>query len=108
MRQIEKQMLHAVINRNNWKKDNTEVVNEGGVISVYLHGNKIFALTSIGAMYSFAGWDTVTTRSRLRALGLPIVSKDGSRYAYGNELSTKRGDWFCTSLADFMSYAATK
>ena len=43
MRLIEEQMCSAVINKNDWRKDNTEVMYSPSrdVCCVYLHGNLI-------------------------------------------------------------------
>ena len=41
MRNIERQMIAAVKGNINWTKDNTSVIFEDGISSVYLHGNLI-------------------------------------------------------------------
>ena len=69
MRQIEKMMVQAVANKQNFKCSNTEVRNINGSVFVALHGNLIFASINGKKYYSNAGWNTVTTASRLRALG---------------------------------------
>jgi len=74
MRQIEKKMLAAFKVNKNFKESNTEVLNLAalnGQIWVRLFGN-IIAKKDIKTgltVYSLAGWDTLTTRSRLSALG---------------------------------------
>ena len=71
MRKIEKQMVAALNQGRDWKLDNTEVTPAG---EVFLYGNKI-AFREEGAMRrdeaTFRRWPTSTTKSRLRALGLP-------------------------------------
>ena len=69
MRQIEKMMVLAVANKENFRRSNTEVrvINNG--VFVFLHGNLIFAKIDGINYYSNAGWNTRTTASRLRALG---------------------------------------
>ena len=69
MRQIEKMMLQAVTNKQNFKCSNTEVRTINGAVFVALHGNLIFASINNKKYYSNAGWNTRTTASRLRALG---------------------------------------
>lgn len=69
MRKIDEQMVDAVLERCNWKSDNTEVqVSASGVVEVRLHGNLIARLTDGEWEYTLAGWNTSTTRSRLSAL----------------------------------------
>lgn len=69
MREIEKMMVNAVENKQNFKRSNTEVKNINGSVFVALHGNLIFASIDGKKYFSNAGWNTVTTASRLRALG---------------------------------------
>ena len=69
MRQIEKKMVQAVANRENFRLSNTEVYNKKNGVFVFLHGNLIFAKINGVQYYSNAGWNTRTTASRLRALG---------------------------------------
>ena len=67
MRQIERQMNEAILNGKDFRKDNTEVINIRGNAFVYLHGNHI---ATVGDTLDIcdAGWQTVTTKSRLNAL----------------------------------------
>jgi len=76
MRLIEKQMLDAVHNKNEWSKDNTLVTYLAGkdVSSIFLHGNHIALYhhdtsTLEPNRRTFKVWPTTTTRSRLNALG---------------------------------------
>ena len=69
MRKIEKMMVQAVANKKNFKCSNTEVRTINGAVFVALHGNLIYASIDGKKYYSNAGWNTVTTASRLRALG---------------------------------------
>ena len=91
MRQIEKEMLYAVCNRKNMSKSNTQVlVREDGGIWVSLHGNLI-AHRGAGGLWRFtlAGWNTLTTRSRLRALGIDIRQKGGIPYYNGHPIDIR-------------------
>ena len=67
MRQIERQMNEAIRYQSDFKKDNTEVVTIRGNSFVYLHGNHI---ATVGDTLDIcdAGWQNVTTKSRLNAL----------------------------------------
>ena len=69
MRQIEKQMILAVANKQNFCLSNTKVYNKKNGVFVFLHGNLIFAKINGVNYYSNSGWNTRTTASRLRALG---------------------------------------
>ena len=67
MRKIEQQMNEAILNRKDFRKDNTEVITISDCSFVYLHGNHI---ATVGDTLDIcdAGWQTVTTKSRLNAL----------------------------------------
>lgn len=91
MRLIEREMLRAINERENWCKDNTDVrviILDGNVISqVFLHGNHIadFVHHSQWGMGwiepnrdTLAQWPTPTTKSRLRALGVNVTQKAGA------------------------------
>lgn len=88
MRKIEKEMISAIRNGEGFTKGNTAVLwNEGReAFYVCLHGNIIargyrpmrfgacdYRITAV----NFCGWNTTTTRSRLRALGVPVKSQKG-------------------------------
>ena len=85
MRKIEKQMNEAILNREDFKKDNTEVITISDCSFVYLHGNHI---ATVGDTLDIcdAGWQTVTTKSRLNALL--------NEFAEGCYLFQKNFDWF--------------
>lgn len=93
MRQIEKQMIEAIVNKKSWKTGNTEVVYQPALgtslrsciehARVYLHGNHIGTYVysqkdnqgnNIGGFVvnkeTFYRWPTRTTKSRLKALGI--------------------------------------
>ena len=85
MRKIEQQMNKAILNREDFKKDNTEVITISDCSFVYLHGNHI---ATVGKTLDIcdAGWQTVTTKSRLNALL--------NEFAEGCYLFQKNFDWF--------------
>ena len=85
MRKIEQQMNKAILNREDFKKDNTEVITMSDCSFVYLHGNHI---ATVGDTLDIcdAGWQTVTTKSRLNALL--------NEFAEGCYVFQKNFDWF--------------
>ena len=88
MRQIEKAMVAAVKARFNWRCSNTEVKAENGIVKVYLHGNLIYKENIAGvASFTLAGWNSNTTRSRLRALGVGVRC-----YNYAPQMEVN-GEW---------------
>ena len=90
MRKIEQQMNEAILNRKDFFKGNTSVENyitETGAREavVKLHGNHI-ATVGDTLQISDAGWQTVTTKSRLNALC--------DEFAEGCYVFQKNFDWF--------------
>ena len=90
MKVIEANMLQAIAARKNWKSGNTAVVVEAsGAVSVWLHGNCIAVIDSQTKKFKTAGWATLTTASRLRALGANIrLHNPGGRSAWIEDLTT--------------------
>lgn len=93
MRLIETQMNTAISKEIDWKKDNTEVINIGGVSFVYLYSNLIAMVGDTWLELFDGGHKTATTKSRLNA----ILSEHGnSEYIYQKNfewfVSTKYGD----------------
>ena len=76
MRKIEKEMLQAVRSGRNFRSGNTVVTADTTGIKVYLHGNCIFAVYQGVKRFTLAGWNSVTTRSRLNALGVSVSQKN--------------------------------
>ena len=89
MRKVEEQMNHAIRYRKNWAGSNTTVTcfKENGItteVNVMLHGNCIAWINTAtnDLNISSAGWETVTTKSRLNALleefrdGARVVQRD--------------------------------
>ena len=88
MRKIEQQMNDAIQNRRFWCKDNTMVHSDG---MVYLHGNHIATVTPDSGeikvnLYTLRRWPSMTTRSRLRALGADLVSIKGVLHLNGKSI----------------------
>ena len=107
MRLIEKAMNNAIQNGVPFKKDNTHVVVEDKVASVYLHGNEIarvnyYKTKKVPTIRSIeitdAGWSSVTTKSRLNALlwdfGWGISQSNWLWYLTGPQGAKQwDGDW---------------
>ena len=90
MRKIEQQMNEAILNRKDFFKGNTSVENyitETGAREavVKLHGNHI-ATVGDTLQICDAGWQTVTTKSRLNALL--------NEFAEGCYVFQKNFDWY--------------
>ena len=85
MRKVEQQMNEAILNRKDFRKDNTEVITISDCSFVYLHGNHI---ATVGDTLDIcdAGWQTVTTKSRLNALC--------NEFAEGCYVFQKNFEWF--------------
>lgn len=80
MRKIEKDMIRAIRERKDMRNGNTTVTVYKNTALVRLHGNLIavYSYKSNRYLYSSAGWQTATTKSRLNALGANIRQKDFS------------------------------
>ena len=90
MRKVEQQMNEAILNRKDFFKGNTSVqhyTTETGAREavVHLHGNHIATIGDT-LQISDAGWQTVTTKSRLNALL--------NEFAEGCYVFQKNFDWF--------------
>lgn len=96
MRKIEQRMLQAIKNKENWSSDNTAVffisAQESGTLygsrsEIYLCGNHIANVWNDGALwvnsFTFALYPTNTIKSRLRALGVNVTTKNGVTYLDG-------------------------
>jgi hypothetical protein len=68
MRKIEKLMNDAITASKNWRMDNTEVITEDGVSTVYLFGNKIAEVGDYWLRLFDGGFRSATTKSRLNAI----------------------------------------
>lgn len=77
MKQIEVNMIAAVKGRYNFRSGNTEVIVNGNEITVKLFGNTICIEKGGIRYYQNCGWSTITTRSRLNALGANVRIKNG-------------------------------
>jgi len=84
MRKIEQQMNRAIDQRKSWSNGNTSVTAWDDRTEVYLHGHHIATVGLDGQvdvnLRTLANWPTVTTKSRLRALGVNIYQKNWDIY----------------------------
>lgn len=87
MRAIESEMLKAWNNETNFHKSNTAVIVDADSVRVYLFGHCIARKSrETGAtLFSLCGWNTVTTRSRLNALGCGVYCRNYTPYRNGAE-----------------------
>jgi hypothetical protein len=78
MRKITRDAHYAFMNRQNFKRDNTEVRQHDEVsASLYLHGNEIAWMDANGIFINHCGWATSTTKERLNNLcGITIHQHD--------------------------------
>ena len=98
MRKIEQQMLEAIRNKTiHWQNSNTwvgfyESPNSEKLTSeVFLHGNHIATYDHKAEelkvnLYTLRRWPSMTTRSRLRALGADLVSIKGVLHLNGKSI----------------------
>ena len=90
MRKIEQSMIHAIKTRTTWHGSNTSVsihsVNGQPVPNIFLHGNHIASVDNgvvrVNAE-TLAKWPSATTKSRLRALGANVTTRNGVTYLDG-------------------------
>ncbi len=87
MRKIEKLMNDAITASKDWRMDNTEVVNEGGVSTVLLYGKKIAEVGDTWLRLFDGGHRSNTTKSRLNA----ILSVHGGGF---DAIFQKNFEWF--------------
>ena len=97
MRKLEEKMVKAVECGKSFMSGSTSVnvSNDDGcmVIRVYLHGNNIFErVEDVNGLrcdcFNLCGWNTVTTRSRLNALGVGVSQKNWEPIYKGSVIST--------------------
>lgn len=87
MKRIEEKMLTAIRCGYDWQENNTSVKHvDGEKVRIRLHGNLIAERDNVhGWRYSLCGWNTLTTRSRLNALGCNVVQRNFTPYRNGVE-----------------------
>ena len=89
MRKIEKEMNTAIRHHENWSKANTTVyiMPDSLRARVHLHGHHIATVSTDGTvevnLETLANWPTNTTKSRLRALGVDVYTRNHTTYVDG-------------------------
>jgi len=88
MRKIEEEMVDAVRKRRStWRGGNTSVNTVHGRTEVFLHSHHIATIKEDGEVevnkFTLRKWPTVTTKSRLRALGVDVRTKNHVTYLNG-------------------------
>jgi len=91
MRKIEKQMWEAINNLEGWQGGNTTVCQTDGGARVYLHAHHIATVDTVTGKVTvnkttLRDYPTNTTKSRLRALGVDVYTKNGITYLDGEEI----------------------
>jgi hypothetical protein len=89
MRVIEKKMLNAIEQGRNFTLDNTHVKIDANTAHVFLHGNHIASVTNGNVMVNvdtLRRYPTVTTKSRLRALGVNVYTENFVTFLNGEEV----------------------
>ena len=100
MRKIEQQMIKAIKSKQSKSMGNTTVTYECGspyyglteLAKVYLHGHHIATYTfhddtMTANPATLARWPTSTTKSRLRALGVNVYTKNWVTYLNGKAVA---------------------
>ena len=85
-RLIETLMNKAITQGKNFSRDNTSVINENGVSTVRLHGNKIAEIGDTWLKLYDGGYQSATTKARLNA----ILEAHGN----GERVFQKDYQWF--------------
>ena len=90
MRQIEFDMVKAIRENKPFKRDNTQVKIDFNTAHVFLHGNHIATVINEGTpivnLDTLRAYPTPTTKSRLRALGVDVYTKQGITFVNGEEI----------------------
>lgn len=105
MKKIEEAMCAAIKAHKNWSKSNTRVTSVGDLMHVYLFDNCIAVCTYrcgvLRGQFTLAGYNTMTTRNRLRALGVYITGNyDTTKAKYMSE-EINRSRWYGFETKDF-------
>tara|TARA_R100001086_G_scaffold142360_1_gene74798 strand:- start:215 stop:493 length:279 start_codon:yes stop_codon:yes gene_type:complete len=91
MRKIEERMLQAIRSGNRFSEGNTRVVPTETGRAVYLYGHHIATFNELSGkidvnLETLKAWPTVTTKSRLRALGVNVSTRKGVTYLDGKAI----------------------
>ena len=89
MRVIEKKMLNAIDQGKDFKLHNTQVTITFNKAHVFLHDNHIASVVdgkTIVNLDTLRAYPTPTTKSRLRALGVDVYTKNFVTYMNGEAI----------------------
>lgn len=93
-RKISNQAAAAFFAGRNFRAGNTEVcAYMGGLVELCLHGHKIASYGKYGdrhVRFTLAGWNTITTKDRLRALGIDVRNVRGQPTWEGTKISANQ------------------
>ena len=98
MRLIEQQMVDAIKQGKDWRKDNTEVITINDCSWVYLHHNHIASINNDSVEIYDGGWQSNTTKSRLNAIINSLC--DGTRCG----VFQKNYEWFIHDHIDTIEF----
>lgn len=88
---IERKMLNAISQGNNWSQGNTSVRHTSSGCDVFLHHNHIATVEAgevVVNLQALKKWPTNTTKSRLRALGVDVRTVKGVTLLNGVDITT--------------------
>lgn len=94
MRKIEESMVAAVKANRNYTSANTSVLVQDDSVHVSLYDNTIYKrnINTGAVQFCLATYDTATTRSRLRALGIGVYRKN--KVPHYNDTPINDYDWY--------------
>ena len=90
MRKVEKKMVEAIAQGRDFTLDNTHVKIDFNTAHIFLHGNHIASVVNGGTpivnLDTLREYPTPTTKSRLRALGVDVYTKQGITFVNGEAI----------------------
>lgn len=86
MRKISLLANRAFYNGYDFNLSNTQVKNENGCTYLYLFNNLIARKTPTKVEFNMQGYNTVTTKERLNAIGAGLSTRKGVVYSHGREI----------------------
>ena len=94
VRKISELACKAFYNRENFKLSNTRVDVLDGVVKLKLWGNTIAKIEDNVVWFTLSGWNTPTTKDRLRAIGVKIYQSAGGLYVGEKDRKINSYDWY--------------
>ena len=89
MRKITAKIAQAFENDKPCTSGNTAVKysSSDNCLGIYLHGNRIAWKDKGKVYFTLCGWNTITTRERLKAAGISVYVRNYIPYCLGEEIS---------------------